>query len=677
MESIRQLDAIFKPASVALIGASSTPGKLSYDILYNLIHAGFAGPIYPVNPKADEILGVKAYPAIGATPTPADMAVVVIPARMVKGAIEECGKAGVKSAVIITGGFAEAGEDGEKLQAELARVGREFNVRLIGPNCQGVNIPYSSLCGSWPLITTRGRIAFVSQSGTVGAALIDWSSVEHLGFSSFVSLGNRADVDESDCIRYFNDDPNTKVIACYIEGVKRPAAFVESLAQATKPVVILKAGRTARGRVAAESHTKSLAGSDEIYQAIFRKYGVCRADNLEELYDFAKGLAYMDKPKGRRLLMISSSGGAAILGIDEAEKYGLEVPFPTEELKSRLRAFLPSHCGLTNPIDLTGDAITDPSLYSKTIAEAKSDYDTSVVIFGDPVHGASDIVTGQGELIVYCGGAEVEREEALKMHEKGIPVYPTPERGVRALGQFFAYDEVKAKKAEAHKKEEAHDEGPRLRLMPAPAAVRVLRSYRIPAVTSAPAKNAAEAVKLAKRFTRPVALKVSSPDISHKTDVGGVALDINPSGVRKAWEAMMAAVRKKAPGARIDGVTLSPMAKPGGVEVILGVIRDEQYGPSMMFGLGGIFAEIYKDVQFCLLPAGPGEFERMIRGIKGYPLLAGTRGKAPKDIKALIDVMQKLSKLVEDYPGFDQIDLNPVLVYEKGVSVVDYRILHK
>ena len=651
MEPIRQLDAIFKPASVALIGASSTPGKLSYDILYNLIHAGFAGPIYPVNPKADEILGLKAYPAIGATPTPADMAVVVIPARMVTGAIEECGKAGVKSAVVITGGFAEAGEDGEKLQAELARVGREFNVRIIGPNCQGVNIPYSSLCASWPLITTRGRIAFVSQSGTVGAALIDWASVEHLGFSGFVSLGNRADVDESDCIRYFNDDPNTKVIACYIEGVKRPAAFLESLAQATKPVVILKSGRTARGRVAAESHTKSLAGSDEIYQAIFKKYGVCRADNLEELYDFAKGLAYMDKPKGRRLLMISSSGGAAILGIDEAEKYGLEVPYPTEELKARLRAFLPSHCGLTNPIDLTGDAITDPSLYSKTIAEAKSDYDTSVVIFGDPVHGASDIVTGQGELIVYCGGAEVEREEALKMHEKGIPVYPTPERGVRALGQFFAYDEVKPKRLKPTKRTKTHDEGPKLRLMPAPEAVRLLRSYRIPAVTAAPAKNAAEAVKLARRFTRPVALKIVIARHLPQDGRGRRGARHQPSGIRKAWETMMATVGRKAAGARIEGVTLSPMAKPGGVEVILGVIRDPQYGPSMMFGLGGIFTEIYRDVQFCLLPAGPGEFERMIAGIKGYPLLAGTRGKAPKDIEALIDVMQKLAKTRRGLPG--------------------------
>jgi acyl-CoA synthetase (NDP forming) len=671
MESIRQLDAIFRPASVALIGASSTPGKLSYDILYNLIHAGFQGPIYPVNPKADEILGLKAYPAIGATPAPADMAVVVIPARMVTGAIEECGKAGVKSAVVITGGFAEAGDDGEKLQAELARVGREYDVRIVGPNCQGVNIPYSNLCGSWPLITTKGRIAFISQSGTVGAALIDWASVEHLGFSGFVSLGNRADVDESDCIRYFNDDPNTKVIACYIEGVKRPAIFLDSLAKATKPVVILKAGRTARGRVAAESHTKSLAGSDEIYQAIFRKYNTVRADNLEELYDFAKGLAYMEKPGGKRLLMISSSGGAAILGIDEAEKYGLEVPYPTEELKARLRAFLPSHCGLTNPIDLTGDAITDPSLYSKTIAEAKSDYDTSVVIFGDPVHGAADIVTGKGELVIYCGGAEVEREEVLKMHEKGIPVYPTPERGVRALGQFFAYDEVKTGKAEKH-----HEE-PKSKLVPAPVAVRLLRKYRIPAVSSILARNATEAVRLADKFTRPVALKIASPDISHKTDVGGVVLGLKPYKVRKAYETMMASVSGKARRARIDGVTVSPMAKAGGTEIILGVISDPQYGPAMMFGLGGIFTEIYRDVQFCLLPAKAEEFAKMVQGIRGYPLLAGTRGRAPKDIRALVDIMKRLAKLVGDHPEIDQIDLNPVMVYEKGVSVVDYRIILK
>ena len=429
--------------------------------------------------------------------------------------------------------------------------------------------------------------------------------------------------------------------------------------------------------MAAESHTKSLAGSDEIYQAIFKKYNVCRADNLEELYDFAKGLAYMDMPKGRRLLMISSSGGAAILGIDEAEKYGLEVPFPTEELKARLRAFLPSHCGLTNPIDLTGDAITDrqPLLEDDRRGEIRLRHECRHLRRPRPRRiGHRD---GQGELIVYCGGAEVEREEALKMHEKGIPVYPTPERGVRALGQFFAYDDMKPVKVEAHKKDEAHDEGPRLRLMPAPAAVRVLRSYRIPAVTSAPAKNAAAAVKLAKRFTRPVALKVSSPDISHKTDVGGVALDVKPSGIRKAWEAMMAAVGRKAAGARIDGVTLSPMAKTGGVEVILGVIRDEQYGPSMMFGLGGIFTEIYKDV--AVLPASGGT--RRVReddpGDQGLPAAGrnpregpeGHQGPHRSDAEAL-ETCRGLPRVRPDRS-------QPGAGLREGVSVVDYRILHK
>ena len=439
MESASSLDTVFKPKSVAMIGASGSPGKLGYDILYNLINAGFTGPIYPINPKADRILGLTVYKDIDSIPSPPELAVVVIPSRLVAGAIEDCGKAGVKAAIIVTGGFAEAGPDGEILQRELERTAERYGVRLIGPNCQGVNHPYENLCGSWPLITTRGRIAFISQSGTVGAALIDWASVEHLGFSVFVSLGNRADVDEADCIEYFNADPNTRVIALYIEGVKRPDMFRRALAHATKPVVILKAGRTARGRAAAESHTKSMAGSDAVYDAIFQKYKVYRAENLEELYDFAKALAYLEKPSGRRLLNISSSGGAAILAIDEGEKLGFENPAPSPALQKRLRQFLPAHCGVGNPIDLTGDAMSNPSLYSQVIAAAKADYDTSVVIFGDPIPGASDVVTGKGELIIFCGGADVERQEAQLMHERGIPVYPTPERGIRALYQLLRF----------------------------------------------------------------------------------------------------------------------------------------------------------------------------------------------------------------------------------------------
>ena len=322
MEANNNLDAVFRPRSVAVIGASTVAGKLGHDILYNLIHAGFTGPIYPINPKADQVLELPAFKQIGDVPSPPDLAVVVIPARAVAGAIEQCGQAGVKGAIVITGGFAEAGPDGEKLQEELVQTARRAGVRLIGPNCQGLNNPHAKLCASWPLLTTPGGMAFISQSGTVGAALMDWASQDQLGVSVFVSLGNRADIDEADAIEYFNQDPHTKVIALYIEGVKRPIYFQDALDGATKPVVILKAGRTEQGRLAAESHTKSMAGSDAVYEAIFRKYKVHRADTIEELYDFAKALAYYPKPTGRRLLNITSSGGAAILAIDAAEKLG-------------------------------------------------------------------------------------------------------------------------------------------------------------------------------------------------------------------------------------------------------------------------------------------------------------------------------------------------------------------
>ena len=672
MKAKNHLDALFKPRSVALIGASGTPGKLGCDILYNLIHAGFQGPIYPINPKADELLGLKAYPDIEATPAPADLAVIVIPSRMVTGTIEKCGRSGVRAAVIVTGGFAEAGVEGEKLQQELAAAAARYGIRVVGPNCQGINYPHHNLCASWPLLTNRGGMAFISQSGTVGAALMDWASEENLGVSVFVSLGNRADVDESDCIRYFDKDSHTRVIAIYMEGVKRPQYFLESLAKAKKPVVILKAGRTARGKVAAESHTKSLAGSDEIYNAIFSKYRVHRADNLEELYDFAKALAYMKKPKGRRLLNISSSGGAAILAIDEAEKLGFKNPAPGKNLKEKLRSFLPAHCGVSNPIDLTGDAISDPSLYSRVIDAAKQDFDTSVVIFGDPIKGAADIVSGEGELIVFCGGADVEREESRRMHAKGIPVYTTPERGIRALHQLVCFDPPRSVKK---KKDDAKPEHQGRQPLSLDTAVALMEKYGLPFVATRPAATAAAAATLAKAMGGPVALKISSPDAAHKTDVGGVRLGVTgAAAVRKAYEEIQANVRTALPEARIDGITVSPMAPPGGLETIVGVIRDPQYGHALMFGLGGIFTEIYRDVRFCLLPATERELLAMIRGIKGYPLLAGVRGQKPRDEQALVALMRSLARMVQDHGDIDQIDLNPVLVYEQGALAVDFRI---
>jgi len=673
MQSTNDLDAIFKPKSIAVIGASPTAGKLGYDITYNLIHAGFAGPIYPVNPKADQILGLPAYKQISDISPAPDLAVIIIPAKAVPGTIEQCGLAGVKSAVVITGGFAEAGEEGAKLQEELANAARRNGVRVIGPNCQGVNNPHHNLCASWPLLTMKGGMAFISQSGTVGAALMDWASEEHLGVSVFVSLGNRADVDEADCIQYFNRDPHTKVIALYVEGVKRPVDFQKALASATKPVVILKSGRTPRGRVAAESHTKSLAGVDAVYDAIFKKYRVHRAETIEELYDFAKVLAHMSKPPGRRLLNITSSGGSAILAIDQAEKLGFESPPPSTDLKKRLRAILPAHCAVDNPIDLTGDVIGDPTLYAKVIDAARPDYDTMVIIFGDPIPGASTMVTpGTSELVIFLGGADVERKERPLMHERGIPVFPTPERGLKALYQFFRFESRPSPPSPPHVSTSG------LQLLPASEAAVLLDGAGIPTTAVPVAASPDDAVRLARSFNVPVVLKIASPDIAHKSDVGGVRLSLSTDEeVRAAYREIMAGAASRAPQAKVEGVTVSPMAARGGSEVIVGVFTDPQYGPTLMFGLGGIFTEIFKDVQFCLLPASEEELWQTVRSITGYPVLAGIRGQAPKDLTALIEVMKGVSQLAIDNPELDQIDLNPVLVYEHGVLVVDARIFRR
>ena len=445
MESQAGLEAVFRPKSVAVIGASTAPGKLGHDILANLKNGGFPGPLYPINPKAEEILGLKVYKSIADTPSAPDLAVVVIPAKIVAATIEQCAAKGVQGAIVITGGFAEAGPDGERLQDELAQVVRKTGIRVVGPNCQGVNMPHEQMCASWPLITTKGKIAFASQSGTVGAAFLDMAAAEHLGVSGFVSLGNRVDVDEAEVLSYFNQDPHTAVIALYLEGVKRASYFLDALREVSKPVVILKAGRTVQGSKAAESHTKSMAGTDAIYDALFRKYQVYRADTLEELFDFAKALAYLPKPQGRRLMITTSSGGAAILAIDEAEKHGLVAPEPNPILQERLREMLPAHCNVGNPVDLTGDAISAPELYKQVMDKTKDDYDTQVVIFGDPIPGAAQQVTpGAAELVVFLGGAEVEREERLKLYEAGIPVFPTPERGIKALAQFFRFEAAPA-----------------------------------------------------------------------------------------------------------------------------------------------------------------------------------------------------------------------------------------
>ena len=675
MDILASLTPIFKPKRVAVIGASTAPGKLGHDILANLKNGGFPGALYPINPKADEILGLPVYKAITDTPAAPDLAVVVIPARLVAATLEQCAAKGVKAAIVITGGFAEAGPEGEKLQDELAQVVRRTGLRVIGPNCQGVNMPHEHLCASWPLITTRGRIAFASQSGTVGAAFLDMAAAEHLGVSGFVSLGNRVDVDEAEVLMYFNQDPHTQVIALYLEGVKRASYFLDALREAEKPVVILKAGRTTQGSKAAESHTKSMAGADAVYEALFRKYRVHRADTLEELFDFAKALAYLPKPRGRKLMISTSSGGAAILAIDEAEKNGLTVPAPNPILQERLREMLPAHCAVGNPVDLTGDAISSPDLYKKVMDKTRDEYDTQVVIFGDPIPGASQQVTpGASELVIFLGGADVEREERQKFYAAGIPVFPTPERGIKALAQFFRFEARPAPAPGVPRIAVA--EG--LRLLPAAEAATLLSQAGIPTAAAPLAKTMEEAVGLAQQFGYPVAMKIASPQIAHKTDLGGVYLGLaNDEEVRQAYREIMDATRLYERGVTIDGVTISPLAKPGGLEVILGTITDPQYGPTLMFGLGGVNTEIYQDVAFCILPADDAELEDLLKRIKGYALLTGYRGQPPRDTAALLTAMQALARFAEKHPELDQVELNPLLLYDQGLFAVDVRIFSR
>ncbi|MBI3779637.1 MAG: CoA-binding protein [candidate division NC10 bacterium] len=432
------LSAIFTPKSVAVIGTSTSPEKLGFQILKNIVDAGFKGPIYPVNPKATAILDLPCYPSIGAVEGAPELAVIIVPATAVPATLADCGAKGVRGAIVISGGFSESGPEGEALQRQAVEVARTHKIRMVGPNCQGVNNPYHGLCASWPLLTMRGAIAVVSQSGTVAAALMDWAAQEGIGVSGLVSMGNRGDVDEADLIEHFDGDPRTQAIAVYIEGVKNGPRFLAAARRARKPIVVLKPGRTEKGRQAAESHTKSLAGRDEVYQGAFRQFGICRAETLHELYDFSKALAYLRRPTGRRLLIVTSSGGCGVLAADIAAAEGLDVAPLPEAVSSQLRASLPRHFVVNNPLDLTGDA--NSGLYKDVLAAAKGAFDVAAVIFGDPIVGTSELIDrDHPELVIYLGGADVEREEARLLHARGVPVFPTPERGMRALAQLVRF----------------------------------------------------------------------------------------------------------------------------------------------------------------------------------------------------------------------------------------------
>lgn len=449
---MKELDCIFNAKSVAVIGASRTPGKLGYEILKNIIDANYSGKLYPVNPKADEILGLKAYKSVTEIPEPVDLAVIVIPARFVPDTVRECGKKGIRGIVVISGGFGEVGN--KELEDDLVKAVKEYGIRMIGPNCQGINNPKIGLNASWPMIKAPGVISIASQSGTFFATLQMWAKDDNVGVSKCAALGNKLDVDFDDLVEYYGADPDTKVIAIYMEGVRNGKRFVDAARKVTKnkPVIVLKGGRTELGARAVASHTRSLAGKDQIFDAAFIRSRIIRVQDLEELYDTAKAFATLPIPKGNRLLIVTSSGGSGILATDEASERGLDVPLPSESLVNILKEKVPDYVILRNPLDLTGNAYSE--LYQIVLSEVlKTDeYDAVVAIFGDPISGAADLIGSivkQSTIpiaIVYLGGGDVQFEEKKKFESMGIPVYPTAERAVRALANMVKYSQLITKK---------------------------------------------------------------------------------------------------------------------------------------------------------------------------------------------------------------------------------------
>ena len=436
---MKPLESIFNARSVAVVGASANPEKTGHIILKNIIEGGFEGKIFPVNPKAGEILGLPCYPSVTAINDPVDVVIIVVPSKFVPDVMEEAGKKGVTGAVIISGGFGETGNI--ELEKQILDIAKKYGMRIIGPNCQGFNYTPNRLCASWPLVTKSGPIAVISQSGTVGAAIEMWAQAAEIGISCFVSLGNKVDVNEIDLIDVFKEDPNTKVISLYIEGVQNGARFMKSVrsAREKKPIVVLKPGTTPKGARAVQSHTRSIAGNDEIFDAVCRQVGITRAKSITELFDYSLALGFLSKPKGNRVLIITSSGGSGILATDVAEQGGIDVVDLPAELLAELKGALPPQCVVANPLDLTGDATAERYRIAAGIAARCDSIDSLLLIFGDPIPGASEVVgelkekTEKQIIVAYLGGGDIEEDETIKLNRSGTPVFPTPERAVGAL----------------------------------------------------------------------------------------------------------------------------------------------------------------------------------------------------------------------------------------------------
>jgi acetate---CoA ligase (ADP-forming) len=697
-----QIQAIFAPRSVAVIGASAKPQSLGRAVFANLLFAGYSGCVYPVNTKAKSVLGVRAYPSVMDVPDDVDLAVVLVPAGMVPQVLKDIGHKGCKGAIVITAGFKEIGGGGVELEAQLQEIAQSFGMAVVGPNCFGVinTDPSISLNATFSRnFPLAGKIAFISQSGAVGVAALEYAAGEKIGFSKFVSIGNKADINENHLLAALANDPQTDVILLYVEDLENPKEFVALARNISekKPILAVKSGRTKEGAKAAASHTGALSGSDEVYDSLFAQCGVLRVETLEELFRFGIAFANQPLPRGRRVAIVTNAGGPGIMATDAAVRHGLELADLEAKTKSILHANLPPTVSIHNPIDLVGDA--GESRYQLALQAALADDNVDgVIVICVPqmmmnLEAISTVIAQQVTFAdkpvfaVYMATGDIE--PSLKILDAAqIPHYRFPEDAARALGamsryirwrkrprtEYMRFDDVQQDKVREilHR---AQREG--RKFLPEPEAHAVLRAYGLPMSRSKLVHSEEEAVNAAGEIGYPVVMKIVSPDIVHKVDVGGVRLNLQSNAdVKKAYTELIPQVQAARQGVKIWGVLIQEMVL-NGKETILGMKRDPHFGPLLMFGLGGIYVEVFRDVIFRMAPIRELGARNMIEGIKGMKLLRGFRGEPPSDIEAIIQSLERLSQLVTDFPEIEEMDINPLIVLPagSGARVVDARIL--
>lgn len=696
------LNKLLTPKSVAVVGASATPGKIGWSVMKNLIDGGFEGAIYPINPSTDEILGIKAYPSVKDVPGSIDAAIITIPSKFVSDVTDELGAKGVKGMIVISSGYSEVGN--RELEENLVKQANGYGMRVLGPNIVGVLSNTDNFNGSFaPFLPLEGKASLVSQSGALLIAIDAATYTRRVGFDKLISIGNMSDVNFADIVAWLDNDPNTSCITLYIEGFKDGRAFVEAAQEAHKPIIALKAGVSEHGAAAAASHTGSLAGTAKVYSAALQQSGVIQATDLDNLFDRTLALSLQPPMKGDNLLIITNGGGVGVLATDAAERSGLPLKFAPADVQVELKKHMPSFGSAKNPVDLTGMAGNEWYGDSVRYSFAHPWTEGLVVLYcetaiTDPMEIAKSIkkavddsgVTDKPITISFVGGER--SEEAMRwLVENGLPAYGAPDTAVDAIASLRDYARMKAISLSSHQPcLDSDEDAAREVIRKARAdgrdslteieAKQVFAAYGMPVTTTELAKSEEDAVELARKVGYPVVMKIVSPDILHKSDAGGVKVNLkDEASVRDAYNTILKNAKAYKANAKVHGIAVQEMA-PWGTEVILGSVNDPTFGPTMMFGLGGIFVEVLKDVTFRVAPVADTQALQMLDEIRGAPILEGVRGEEPRDKKALAEVICQYSTMIMDLKDeIAESDANPVLVYERGsgVKVVDARIILK